>query len=127
MIDPSKPPAALHLGEATARARYGDVLVGLHAGAWTADSAFFPWYLRFLNWIGEGRSASSRFAGMHGYDAALVPEVRAIFYAWGNAITPQTMQDMRTIDVHPTIAYLLGIEPGKPVDGRARTEIVAAR
>jgi hypothetical protein len=32
---------------------------------------------------------------------------------------------MRIVDVHPTVAYLLGIEPGNPVDGRALTELVA--
>ncbi len=51
--------------------------------------------------------------------------MRAIFYAWGAEIRPGVRVDgMRTIDVHPTVAHLLAITPGTPVDGRAHEEIM---
>jgi arylsulfatase A-like enzyme len=125
VIDPQHAPAPLHItGTGPAQARYGDLLVALHAGAWTADSAFFPWHLRWLNFVGKGIAPSDRFKGMHGQDPEAVPELRAIFYAWGNAITPRAIEDMRNVDVHPTVALLLGIQPGTPIDGKARVEIL---
>jgi hypothetical protein len=56
--------------------------------------------------------------------AEAVPELRAIFYAWGNAITQRAIEGMRNVDVHPTVALLLGIQPGTPIDGQAHAEIL---
>ena len=125
VIDPQHAPPHLHITGA-AGARYGDLIVSLHQGAWTVDSAFFPWYLRWSNWVGDAIAPSTRFKGMHGYDPEVVPDVRAIFYAFGSAIAPIAIPNMRTIDVHPTVALLLGIQPGTPVDGEAHAEIVRA-
>ena len=123
VIDPNKPPAYARIGHSE---RVGDLVVSLHAGYGTADSGFWPWYLRWGNWIGSGVSRARSFRGMHGYDPERVPEVRAIFYAWGAEIRPGVeAQGLRTVDVHPTVAHLLGIAPGAPIDGRAYTEIVA--
>ena len=35
------------------------------------------------------------------------------------------MRRVRAIDVHPTVAYLLGIAPGNPVDGEVAAALVA--
>jgi predicted AlkP superfamily pyrophosphatase or phosphodiesterase len=125
VIDPLDPPPSARIGHSP---RVGDLVVSLHAGYGTADSAAWPWYLRWGNWVGSGISRAGSFRGMHGYDPERVPEVRAIFYAWGAEIRPGSMpQAMRTVDVHPTVAYLLGIEPGAPVDGHPHPEIATRR
>lgn len=98
----------------------------MHPGYFTFDAGFWPWFLRFATFIGSGVAPSRRFGGMHGYDPERVPEVRAIFYAWGKDVAPGTqLAGMRTIDVHPTVARLLQIEPGTPVDGKARDDLLA--
>ena len=123
VIDPAGAPEYVHLGRS---ARVGDLMVSVHPGHFTFDTGFWPWYLRFGSFIGTGVRPSQRFGGMHGYDPERVPEVRAIFYAWGKDIAPgTTITGMRTVDVHPTIARMLGIEPGKPLDGKAREDLLA--
>jgi predicted AlkP superfamily pyrophosphatase or phosphodiesterase len=123
VIDPAAAPEYARLGSS---ARVGDLVVSVHAGYFTFDTGFWPWYLRFASFIGPGVSPSRRFGGMHGYDPARVPEVRAIFYAWGKDIAAGSeIAGMRTIDVHPTVARLLAIEPGTPIDGKAREELLA--
>jgi predicted AlkP superfamily pyrophosphatase or phosphodiesterase len=121
VIDPLDPPPSARIGHS---ARVGDLVVSLHTGYGTADSAVWPWYLRWGNWVGSGTSRARTFKGMHGYDPERVPEVRAVFYAWGAEIRAgATPQAMRTVDVHPTVTYLLGIESGAPVDGHPHPEI----
>jgi hypothetical protein len=101
-------------------------MVSVHRGYFTFDTGFWPWYLRFGSFIGTGVAPSKRFGGMHGYNPELEPEVRAIFYAWGHEVQPGLeLSGMRTVDVHPTVMQLLGIEPGAPVDGQARSELLA--
>ncbi len=90
-----------------------------------ADLAQWPWYLRWASFVSGEWIDSSRFKGMHGYDPETVPGVRAVFYAWGGAVAPAIeLREMRSIDVHPTVAHLLGIQPGSPVDGLAHKEII---
>jgi predicted AlkP superfamily pyrophosphatase or phosphodiesterase len=123
VIDPEAAPAYARLGRSP---RVGDFVVSLHPPYFTFDAGFWPWYLRFATYLGTGVSPSKRFAGMHGYDPETVPDVRAIFYAWGRGVQPGvTLTNLRTVDVHPTVARLLDIEPGTPVDGRAHDELFA--
>jgi hypothetical protein len=50
-----------------------------------------------------------------------------VFYAWGAGIARgASLAGMQSIDVHPTIAALLGITPSPSADGHARTELLAA-
>ncbi len=58
------------------------------------------------------------FYGAHGYDPAH-PEMSAIFYVAGPDIRSGRLARVRNIDVAPTIARLLGVEPAPTVDGRA--------
>ena len=69
---------------------------------------------------------SPRFKGMHGYDPEQSPGVRAVFYAWGARIAPGVkLTGMRSVDVHPTVTLLLGIDPGSPIDGRPHPELIS--
>jgi arylsulfatase A-like enzyme len=56
---------------------------------------------------------------MHGYAVEDQPEMRGIFFAWGSGIAkPKNLETpVRAIDLHPTVAHLLGIRPGNPHDG----------
>jgi predicted AlkP superfamily pyrophosphatase or phosphodiesterase len=122
VIDPADPPAYARIGRS---ARVGHLMIGLHEGYWAFDMGFWPWYLRWSSWSGEEVIPSGRFKAMHGYNPEAVPAIRGIFYAWGFEIRPGVAIDkMRTVDVHPTVAHLLGIGPGNPHDGRARTDII---
>jgi predicted AlkP superfamily pyrophosphatase or phosphodiesterase len=57
--------------------------------------------------------------GAHGYDPAL-PEMSAIFYALGRGVPAGTkLGVVRAIDVAPTAAALLGIEPPAQSEGQA--------
>jgi predicted AlkP superfamily pyrophosphatase or phosphodiesterase len=124
VIDPAAPPPYARFGRGE---RVGDLVVSMHRGYYTFDTGQWPALLRFGSFIGPGYSASTRFGGMHGYDPETVPEVRSIFYAWG-AQVPAGVEPagMRAIDVHPTVARWLGIQPGAPLDGHAHDALVAA-
>jgi predicted AlkP superfamily pyrophosphatase or phosphodiesterase len=58
------------------------------------------------------------FYGAHGYDPS-VPEMSAIFYAAGPDIRHGRLTRVRNVDLAPTIARLLGVEPAPSVDGAA--------
>jgi len=55
--------------------------------------------------------------GMHGYDPATMQDMRAIFYAVGPDIRPDTtVRPFENVNVYPLIAQILGLDPPK-VDG----------
>jgi predicted AlkP superfamily pyrophosphatase or phosphodiesterase len=55
--------------------------------------------------------------GMHGYDPATMMSMRAIFYAVGPDIRPDsTVKPFENVNVYPLIAHILGLDPPK-VDG----------
>ncbi len=55
--------------------------------------------------------------GMHGYDPATMKDMRAIFYAVGPDIRPDsTVRPFENVNVYPLIAQILGLDPPK-VDG----------
>ena len=54
---------------------------------------------------------------MHGYDPATMKSMRAIFYAVGPDIRPDsTVKPFENVNVYPLIAQILGLDPPK-VDG----------
>jgi len=55
--------------------------------------------------------------GMHGYDPATMKDMRAIFYAIGPDIRPDsTVRPFENVNVYPLVAHILGLDPPK-VDG----------
>ena len=122
VLDPADAPAGLAL---RASARQGDLLIVPDEGYWLADAAHVPWYLRWASSAYGDLTDVRRFAGIHGYDADRVPGVRAVFFAWGRGVPEGlALEGLRSVDVHPTVAGLLGIEPGAPLDGRAHPALV---
>ncbi|MCP4004816.1 MAG: alkaline phosphatase family protein [bacterium] len=121
VLDPTNPPSYARIGH---HSRLGDLVIVPDEGYWLADLAHFPWFLRWASYVSGELIESERFKGMHGYDPEKVPGVRSVFYAWGAQVPPGIeLQEMRSIDVHPTVTFLLGIQPGSPIDGRAHSEI----
>jgi predicted AlkP superfamily pyrophosphatase or phosphodiesterase len=58
------------------------------------------------------------FYGAHGYDPRL-KEMSAIFIAAGPSVCEDELEDVRQIDVAPTILAILGVPPAETVQGRA--------
>jgi predicted AlkP superfamily pyrophosphatase or phosphodiesterase len=57
--------------------------------------------------------------GMHGYDVALVPDMRGIFFARGpNLKRGVTIAEFENIHIFPLIANILGLEAPASVDGK---------
>ena len=55
--------------------------------------------------------------GMHGYDPATMKSMRAIFYAVGPDIRPDsTVKPFENVNIYPLVAHILGLVPPK-VDG----------
>jgi predicted AlkP superfamily pyrophosphatase or phosphodiesterase len=62
-------------------------------------------------------------SGVHGYDPER-PEMAAIFYALGRGVAPGTrLGRPLTIDIAPTVAHLLHIDPPMQSEGRALPEL----
>jgi predicted AlkP superfamily pyrophosphatase or phosphodiesterase len=63
-------------------------------------------------------SLLGRTQGAHGYDPARHPEMRGIFLAAGRGVPAGVRSgDVRALDVAPTAARLLGIEPPRGCEG----------
>lgn len=74
--------------------------------------------------------ALSAFFGQHGY----VPDVmnlnanvnmHATFFAGGQGITKGTFDNLRTIDLAPTVAFMLRVPEPQQSQGRVLTEVIA--
>ncbi|MBM4266406.1 MAG: alkaline phosphatase family protein [Deltaproteobacteria bacterium] len=104
-----------HLGNGP---RVGDLIVSAKPGYAIEDRGQWPWYFRWLAWTGPAvYDASASLRASHGYPPGTAP-VNGVLYAWGDGVRPgEKVEEVRAIDVHPTVAALLGIAPGEPVDG----------
>jgi predicted AlkP superfamily pyrophosphatase or phosphodiesterase len=88
----------------------GDVLIvtapGYHldfnAGTATEAGSFFQ---------------PSTFFGQHGYDPRL-PEMKAIFYAAGPDFNRRILKEVDNVDIAPTVAELLGVDPPADAQGK---------
>jgi predicted AlkP superfamily pyrophosphatase or phosphodiesterase len=58
------------------------------------------------------------FYGAHGYDPKL-REMSAIFFAAGPQVCRDKLEEIRNIDIAPTILAILGVRPADSVQGRA--------
>jgi predicted AlkP superfamily pyrophosphatase or phosphodiesterase len=59
----------------------------------------------------------STFFGQHGHDPGL-PEMKAIFYAAGPDFKRRSLKEVNNVDIAPTIAELLGIDPPADAQGK---------
>jgi hypothetical protein len=108
-------PDGWHLGTGP---RVGDLIVSAHPPHFIEDVASWPWFLRWLGWVGpDFLDATRSLKATHGYPTG-TPGVEGILYAHGSAFAPgREVERVRAIDIHPTAMHLLGLEPGQPVDG----------
>jgi predicted AlkP superfamily pyrophosphatase or phosphodiesterase len=74
------------------------------------------------NWPRSFTSSGRRpKPGAHGFDPALVPDMRAIFFAWGPQIRKgRTIGPLSNVEVYPLVTRLLGLHNPLPIDGRGR-------
>ena len=120
-------PAFAHLGDG---ARVGDLMLVAKPPYYIAPASSLPWYAQAMGmtWFWSDIFVPGSLGGLkasHGYDPA-IPEMHGVFYAWGaGVVRGKEIPQLDIIDVHPTVMHLLGLEPGKPVDGKVVTEMLA--
>jgi alkaline phosphatase D len=115
-------PDYAHLGTGP---RVAPLIVSARSPYFIEDASSWPAYLRWLGWAGpEFPSAGPFLAATHGYPSG-VPGMVGILYLWGDGIAEGVeAEHVYAIDVHPTVTTLLGIEPGIPVDGSTRRDLL---
>ena len=112
-------PAEWRIGSS---ARVADLIISAHPPYFIEDLDTWPSWLRWLgDWGPEFLWAKVSLKATHGYAPSAAP-VEGILYAWGSGIRAgHNVESLRAIDIHPTVCKLLGIEPGRPVDGAVVT------
>jgi predicted AlkP superfamily pyrophosphatase or phosphodiesterase len=115
-------PAEWHLGNG---ARVGDIILSAKPPYFIEDIRRWPAWLQWLGTFGpEFLWARLTLRASHGYPPG-TPGVEGILYAWGAGIAKgREVVNVNAIDVHPTVAQLLGILPGEPVDGQIATDLL---
>lgn len=62
-----------------------------------------------------------KYPGAHGYDPQKVPDMNAVFQAWGPAFnSAQTIGRFENIHVYPLVAKILGLPVTHPIDGKEK-------
>lgn len=108
-------PAYAHLGEG---ARVPDLIVSAFPPYFLEDRSAWPFWLRGLAWVAPDYLWAEGWMRATSGFAPRTPAMYGIFYAWGAGIPAQgETQAMRIVDLHPSIARALAIEPGTPLDG----------
>jgi len=59
--------------------------------------------------------------GKHGYNPRTTPEMKAVFYAWGDEFK-QNMEigEFSNVNVYPLVAEILGLKISEPIDGNSK-------
>lgn len=105
--------------------RVGDLIVSAKPPYVIEDRGQLPWFLRWVAWTGPALLATgASLRASHGYPPD-TPGVQGVLYAWGDGIGRGEVERVDAVDVHPTVASLLGIQPGQPVDGQVATALLA--
>ena len=105
--------------------RVAPLIISAKAPYFIEDASSWPFALRWLGRAGPEFPAAGLFLkATHGYPAG-VPGMVGILYAWGDGIAEGVEAEyVHAIDLHPTVTTLLGIDPGVPVDGSARRDLL---
>lgn len=107
--------------------RLGDIVVISKPPYYMSDRGMWPMASRWYSLYGPDVLPQRMLEASHGYPPS-IPEMRSVFFAWGAGIAAgKHLERMRAVDVHPTIAMLLGIEPGHPLDGAANPQLLISR
>ena len=63
----------------------------------------------------KGKKTST---GKHGYNPKTTPEMKAVFYAWGNLFKNNLeINEFENVNVYPLVAEILGLKIEEPIDG----------
>jgi arylsulfatase A-like enzyme len=124
VVRPESPPPGWHIGSGP---RVSELVVSAHPPFFIEGIDRFPWYLRWLEYVGPDTIDSSRaLKASHGYPTG-TPGVEGILYARGAAFAKgREVARVRAIDIHSTVMHILEIEPGQPVDGVVAQELLRA-
>ena len=119
-------PAFAHLGDGP---RAGDLMLVAKPPYYFVGPEVIPWWGKALGVTHIWPVTFTPFAGGlkadHGYDPRIV-QMHGIFYAWGAGIAKgKEIPQLDMIDIHPTVMALLGLRPGKPVDGHVVASVLA--
>ncbi|MGR3855962.1 alkaline phosphatase family protein [Chryseobacterium indologenes] len=59
--------------------------------------------------------------GKHGYNPKVVPEMKAVFFAWGPEFkNNMVISEFANINVYPLVAEVLGLKIDQPIDGKLK-------
>ncbi len=116
-------PAYARLGS---NGRVPDLILSAEPPYFIEDTELWPGWLRWLGrWGPRFVWARPFLKATHGYPPHY-EGMAGVFYAWGDGIAPaRELPHLRAVDLHPTVAHLLGIEPGRPVDGSIAEGLLA--
>jgi predicted AlkP superfamily pyrophosphatase or phosphodiesterase len=108
-------PAWVRLGDSS---RVPPLIVSAKPPYFIEDIDRWPSWLQWLSeWGPDFMYAGYSLKATHGYPPA-TSGMHGVLYAWGSGVAQgRELGLVRAIDVHPTIARLVGMQPGRPVDG----------
>jgi len=109
-------PAYARLGNG---GRVPELIISAKHPYFIEDTELWPAWLRWLGrWGPRFVWARPFLKATHGYPPD-VEGMSGVLYAWGDGVANgREVERVRSIDLHPTVAHLLGIAPGRPVDGQ---------
>ena len=99
-------------------ARVPALIVSAKPPYFIEDMRRWPATLQWLgDWGPEFLYARFNLKATHGYPPATAG-MDGILYAWGSGVARgRELGRVRAVDIHPTLARLVGMQPGAPVDG----------
>ena len=67
----------------------------------------------------KGKSTS---VGKHGYNPRITPEMKAVFYAWGDVFKNNLeISEFSNVNIYPLVAEILGLKVYQTIDGSPKT------
>lgn len=67
----------------------------------------------------KGKSTS---VGKHGYNPRITPEMKAVFYAWGDVFKNNIeISEFSNVNIYPLVAEILGLKVYQTIDGSQKT------
>jgi predicted AlkP superfamily pyrophosphatase or phosphodiesterase len=119
-------PSFAHLGSGP---RLGDLMVLAHPPYWVVDDRVLPAWADALGvnhiWPPIFTPPVGGLKATHGYDPNIV-QMHGIFFAWGSGIAKgRQIPRLDMVDIQPTVMDLLGLQPGRPTDGKVVTSMLA--
>lgn len=116
-------PDYVRLGDS---ARVPPLIVSAKPPYFIEDIGRWPSWLQWLgDWGPDFMYARFSLAATHGYPPD-TEGMQGILYAWGSGVARgRELERVRAVDVHPTVARLVGMQPGQPLDGVAVEALLA--